>query len=688
MGTEQIVWLDGVGELRVVLGPAPMGAAGTRVDPLWFATELRAWVRGGSGANHVVWIDIYEWLGRPLPKPPRREDLARMAEQLVEAFERGRLVAIQGMRGTTGIEATVPRTTRDPAMHAGVPDEGKTTEQFVRVLLFDSAGDPIPSLTNPLAATVDVRIAGGPEYVALAIASGMAEVNGISDGVPSACRAMFSGIAAGMDAVPLDAPPVGAPKGLPGLTRGALEGPVMRTRRQLAEAQSARLGSTSVFQLRRRVVSVIELEHFDENGVLLWPCLPRELPGWLRADAPRVRGIDALRAVLAMTPSYDPSRIYITGHHASVSQERADGVLALLVGDDDARRQWCELADRVGTVRDQQAILYWTATEFGWPSDPGPLDGVLGLQTEHAIRSFQRAYNQEVRTWGLPKRLALEVDGSVGPHTWGAMFDAIEHALRGPLKESLGSPAYIIVDDRHQTYPFELAKLAAPGHDRNAWRALNPLNPGMVRPDGNGWFWPHVGQKIFLPETWALQALLDAGYEGYPATPQRFDAATLQALPAAGPKATGSGAHHIETPFASQPKRRATRRGVDVIFADAGEEPEHVCSSRSPSPCTHATCDLYDPREFDFTYVELTATPGLEPVAFRVRRLEDESPIPGALATVLKPDGRLEVVHADADGWVRMFGRAGEVFRLVRAEDPERELHLLAARNPTPLGDV
>jgi peptidoglycan hydrolase-like protein with peptidoglycan-binding domain len=678
------VWLSGgVGSLRIYLGAQPHGTKGRRVPPLRFASELRSWIAGGVGANHAVWLEIYEWLGRSLPKPPVREHIEGMADELVEAFEQGRLVALQDDVALGRAES--PNTVREAAPPAWMPEA--TALQFLRVLVFDSAGDPIPSLCDPLEARVDVRVTGGPRYAALPVTTGMAEVDGVPNGLPSACSATFSGIATGTDFVPADAPPTAAPKGLAGLVRGSLEGPVMRTRRELADPQTAWLGATTVFQLRRRAVSVVELEHFDENGAILWPGLPLEPAVSLLADAPRVRGIDALRAVLETAPSYDPNRIYIAGHHATVSQERADGVLALLVGDDDARKRWCDLAKRLGTVRDQQAILHWSATELGWPCDPGPLDGIFGPKTEHAIRSFQRAYNKEVGTWGLPKRAALEVDGSIGPHTWGAMFDALEHALRGPSKESLGSPAHILVDDRHQTYPFELAALAAPGRDGNAWRALNPLNPSMVRPDGAGWYWPHVGQKIFLPETWSLQALLDAGYEGAPAASAQFEPAALQALPATGPKATGVGKHHSKAPFVSQPKRRTSRRGVDVIFADAGEEPEHVCSVDSPSPCTHATCDLYDPREFDFTYVEVTATPGLEPVAFRIRRLEDDSPVAHAHGVVLKPDGTLLSAIADGDGFIRLFGHAGDVFRLLRAEDPRQELHLVTARHPSPIGE-
>jgi hypothetical protein len=95
------------------------------------------------------------------------------------------------------------------------------------------------------------------------------------------------------------------------------------------------LDATTAFQLQRRTVSVVELEHFaDDGGVLLWP---RELLPDTEAlidGAPFVRGIDVLREVLSMAPSYAADHVLVTGHDADVSQERADGVRALLVGDD------------------------------------------------------------------------------------------------------------------------------------------------------------------------------------------------------------------------------------------------------------------------------------------------------------------------------------------------------------------
>lgn len=51
-------------------------------------------------------------------------------------------------------------------------------------------------------------------------------------------------------------------------------------------------------------------------------------------------------------------------------------------------------------------------TELGY--DPGPIDSMFGIQTEHAVKSFQA-------DWGLI------IDGVVNPRTW----DALDRAMAG-----------------------------------------------------------------------------------------------------------------------------------------------------------------------------------------------------------------------------------------------------------------
>lgn len=144
----QTIWLSGgIGTLRIFLGKPPRGTAGKPVPPQRFATELRAWIAGGVGANHTVWIDIYEWLGQPLPKPPLRRDLTRMADELVDAFERGQLVAVaapQPSVETRTASETAPASELAPATIREEPriDPAKT---WIGLVLVDQDGNPMPT---------------------------------------------------------------------------------------------------------------------------------------------------------------------------------------------------------------------------------------------------------------------------------------------------------------------------------------------------------------------------------------------------------------------------------------------------------------------------------------------------------------------------------------------------------------
>lgn len=55
------------------------------------------------------------------------------------------------------------------------------------------------------------------------------------------------------------------------------------------------------------------------------------------------------------------------------------------------------------------SILQTTLSELGY--DPGPIDGIFGIKTEHAVKTFQSDWN-------------LLIDGIVGPKTWAALDKA------------------------------------------------------------------------------------------------------------------------------------------------------------------------------------------------------------------------------------------------------------------------
>jgi hypothetical protein len=145
----QKIWLSGgVGELRIYLGVPPREAKGKRIPSLRFADELRSWIADGVGANHAVWFEIYDWLGRALPQPPAPRDIVRMADELVEAFEQGRLVALQ--EGATIRYAESPNTVREAAPPEWMPpavdgDAPRTdVDTWIGLRLINQDGAPVP----------------------------------------------------------------------------------------------------------------------------------------------------------------------------------------------------------------------------------------------------------------------------------------------------------------------------------------------------------------------------------------------------------------------------------------------------------------------------------------------------------------------------------------------------------------
>lgn len=100
-------------------------------------------------------------------------------------------------------------------------------------------------------------------------------------------------------------------------------------------------------------------------------------------------------------------------HNFSLSDRRAESVDCLLRGN---RDRWTEIAVKDHCVMDYQLILTYFSRTFGWPCDPGGVDGDHGDLTDQAVRQFQETYN---KLFGQ----SIAVDGEVGWQTWGAVFD-------------------------------------------------------------------------------------------------------------------------------------------------------------------------------------------------------------------------------------------------------------------------
>ena len=66
--------------------------------------------------------------------------------------------------------------------------------------------------------------------------------------------------------------------------------------------------------------------------------------------------------------------------------------------------------------------------------DPGVIDdnAFTGIEP---LKKFQTNYNDSKASLGVPTVADLEVDGAIGPDTWGAMFDVYEFGMREELGE-------------------------------------------------------------------------------------------------------------------------------------------------------------------------------------------------------------------------------------------------------------
>ncbi len=118
-----------------------------------------------------------------------------------------------------------------------------------------------------------------------------------------------------------------------------------------------------------------------------------------------------------------------------LSEERAQVVLARLVGD---RQRFVERCHARHRVADYKQMLSWVSQAFEPSSLNVPFDCHPGVIDEQAftavepIRRFQAAYNRNRGPLGADGTDIAE-DGAIGPQTWGAMFDCLEHGLRSEL---------------------------------------------------------------------------------------------------------------------------------------------------------------------------------------------------------------------------------------------------------------
>ncbi len=138
-------------------------------------------------------------------------------------------------------------------------------------------------------------------------------------------------------------------------------------------------------------------------------------------------------------------KLLIAGHtdttgqdefNVTLSNERAQNILALLEGN---RALFKTLCHNRHLISDYKQILSWCSKEFshlGFNCNPGQIDEneFAGIEP---IKEFQRAYNINFNTVKREESIILDVDGSMGEDTWGAIFDMYEIALQKEMDESI-----------------------------------------------------------------------------------------------------------------------------------------------------------------------------------------------------------------------------------------------------------
>jgi outer membrane protein OmpA-like peptidoglycan-associated protein len=204
-----------------------------------------------------------------------------------------------------------------------------------------------------------------------------------------------------------------------------------------------------------------------------------------------ITSVGIFATALRFNQEHPGKKHFIAGHtdttntvafNQKLSKERTECTLALLLGDRDS---FVQLADARHTVGDYKQILSYASKAFsdlaigtgGFACDPGKVDDVAATG-ESAVRLFQVQYNQNKQAIGAASA-DLKIDGSVGPLTWGAMFDVLEFALQRELGETKDGVAALreqLVWVRRQPQSARLQR-ASPRREGRPRRFPKPSQP-------------------------------------------------------------------------------------------------------------------------------------------------------------------------------------------------------------------
>jgi hypothetical protein len=191
-----------------------------------------------------------------------------------------------------------------------------------------------------------------------------------------------------------------------------------------------RLGTDAehVLALQRIAAQVLELDQlcFGFDSAVLLPSFVRDT-GTHPGSASRIPPLVALSFVFRFASDHPGLKVLIVGHTDTVggsganlklSDKRAQNVLRFLQGD---REGWARTCEH-GQVRDVQLVLDWASRAFGFNSQPGALDNVLGPRTQRAQDRFRRGYNFEFTG-------SLKCGVPWGMDDWKAVYDLYDETV-------------------------------------------------------------------------------------------------------------------------------------------------------------------------------------------------------------------------------------------------------------------
>jgi len=248
---------------------------------------------------------------------------------------------------------------------------------------------------------------------------------------------------------------------------------LLATFKQLLGFAPVVTGDIAEVQLQRIQMGILEMEDvlFHLNSCVMMPEAPTGAgsdqgdQGATDAEDDRdgsqltLTGIKALATVFRQLEAHPGQAILLAGHTDSsgdfepnfqLAHQRSLNVRYLLEGERDL---WAGVCVHRQKIEDHQQILAYFATspDYGWDTDPGPIDGVFGDRTEGALRHFVNHYNDHL---GLT--IGDESDDGPGPLTpdhveavkssrnhlwtdplWRAVFDLYMEELA----RALGVPA-------------------------------------------------------------------------------------------------------------------------------------------------------------------------------------------------------------------------------------------------------